>query len=425
MFTIRSRFVGTLAAGLVGTLALTACAGTNGGAGDSSDGKVTLRVSYWGDFGLDDLVPRYTAAHPDVTIQLNSGDYSQQQEDLQKFLVAGSGAPDIAAVDESTVVQFRNQASKFVNLLDKGAGQYEDDYLPWKWQQTRSPEGRQIGLGTDIGGQAICYRADLFRAAGLPTDRGQVSTLWRTWDDFLAAGKRYRQGSGGKKFVDGAGLFLETVIRQQPVGYFTPDEKLAMDGGPRVGWDLATTLVSEGLSANLQPFTPEWNAAMKNGTFAVLTCPAWMQAYIQGQAPDTRGKWDIAYPPGGAGNLGGSFWTIPAQGKHVDEAYRFLEWLIQPEQQIAIFKKAGNLPSQPALYDDPAIRDFTNPFFNDAPVGRIFPEAARKVVPQYQGRLTDKVRTAVSNVLDQVQQGRISGPAAWAKARSEAERAAR
>ncbi|MEH0934697.1 ABC transporter substrate-binding protein [Micromonospora psammae] len=425
MFTLRSRSVRALAAGVAAALVLTACAGTHDGDSGSPEGTVTLRVNYWGDFGLDELVPRYTAAHPHIRIQLNAGDYSQQHEDLQKFLVAGSGAPDIAAIDESQAVQFRNQASKFVNLLDKGAGAYEDDYLPWNWQLLRSPEGRQVGLGTDVGGQAICYRTDLFEAAGLPTDREKVSALWPTWEAFLAAGKRYEQGSGGKKFVDGAGLFLEMVIRQQPVGYFGPDEKLAMDGGPRVGWELATALVAEGLSANLQPFTPEWNAAMKNGGFAALTCPAWMQGYIQGQAPNTKGRWDIAYPPGGGGNLGGSFWSIPAQGRHTDEAYRFVEWLIQPEQQIAIFKKVGNLPSQPALYDDPAIRDFRNPFFNDAPVGRIFPDTARKVTPQYQGRLTDQVRTAVSNVLDQVQQGKINGPAAWEKARSEAERAAR
>ena len=58
--------------------------------------------------------------------------------------------------------------------------------------------------------------------------------------------------------------------------------------------------------------------------------------------------------------------------KNVDEAYKLLTWLVAPEQQIEIFKKVGNLPSQPALYADPAIADFKNPFFNDAPVGQIF-----------------------------------------------------
>ena len=165
---------------------------------------------------------------------------------------------------------------------------------------------------------------------------------------------------------------MEAVLQQQKTGYVAPGDTLAMGGGPKVAWDTATKVVASGLSANLKPFTPEWNAGMKNGAFATIPCPAWMQAYIKEQAPNSAGKWDIAQPPGGSGNFGGSFWTIPAQGKHVEEAYKFVEWLIQPAQQIRIFKEVGNLPSQPALYKDTAILDFKNEFMSNAPVGQFF-----------------------------------------------------
>jgi cellobiose transport system substrate-binding protein len=416
-------------AGLAAVLALATVAAAGGCSGSSVEGgstagTVTLKVNYWGDFGLKDLVPLYVKDHPNVRIQLNPGDIAKQHEDLQKYLVAGSGAPDIAAVDTSYTVSFRNQADKFANLKDLGAGQYQDRYLAWKWQETLSPQGRQIGLGTDIGGLAMCYRSDLFKAAGLPTERDKVSALIADWDAYIKTGEQYARASGGKKFVDGAGLIMEAVLQQQKTGYLVPGDTVAMDGGPKVAWDTATKVVASGLSANLRPFTPEWNAGMKNGAFATIPCPAWMQAYIKEQAPNAAGKWDIAQPPGGAGNFGGSFWTIPAQGKNVEEAYKFVEWLIQPAQQLAIFKSVGNLPSQPALWNDPAIRDARNPFFSDAPVGKIFTESAKNVTPQYQGRQIAKVRTEVSNVLDQVQEGKISGPAAWEKAKAAAVRAA-
>ena len=91
-----------------------------------------------------------------------------------------------------------NQADKFVNVLDeKGGASYEPKYLPWKWKQSLSADGKtQIGLGTDVGGQAMCYRSDLFKAAGLPTDRDEVSALWPTWDDFVDRGPEVRQGLG-------------------------------------------------------------------------------------------------------------------------------------------------------------------------------------------------------------------------------------
>ncbi|HEX2704920.1 MAG TPA: extracellular solute-binding protein, partial [Candidatus Lustribacter sp.] len=358
---------------------------------------------------------------------LNAGDYNQQHQNLQKYLVAGSGAPDIAAIDEGFIVQFRNQSDKFVNLLDlPGAGDYQSKYLGWKWNESLSADGKtQIGLGTDVGGQAMCYRSDLFATAGLPTERAAVSALWPTWDEFIKVGQKYVAGikDPKKKFVDAASNIMNPVLSQQPVGYVSSDEKVAMDGGPKVAWDVATKAITTGISANLSAYTPEWNAAFKNGAFAVLACPAWQLGYIQQQAPDTAGKWDIAAIPGGGGNWGGSFLTIPKQGKNQAEAWEFIKWAVEPAQQIAIFKKVGNLPSQPVLYDDPALKDFKNAFFNNAPVGQIFPETARKLQPQYYGKNSGPIRVAVENVLVEQQQGKISGDAAWTKAVAAAEKA--
>lgn len=406
-----------------GALLVAGCSGEPGGGGD--DGRTNLTIAFWGDFGLNELKAKYEADNPDVRISLNAGEYNAQHEDLQKKLIAGSGAADIAAIDEGFVVQFREQADKFVNLLDKGAGQYEERYLDWKWQQTLSTDGAtQIGLGTDVGGLAMCYRTDLFAAAGLPIDRDEVSALWPDWNAFVATGERYVAASG-KKFVDSATNIFNPVVGQQPVGLFDTSDTLAMEGGPKVAFDTAAAVVAAGLSANLTAFSPEWNNGFINDDFAVLACPAWMMGHIQNTAPDTAGKWDVAAIPGGGGNWGGSFLTIPAHGKNVDEAYKFLEWLIQPEQQIEIFKKVGNLPSQPALYEDPAIVEFSNPFFSDAPVGQIFSSTAANLTPQYLGRKNGPVRVAVENVLNRLQGGDLAGKPdeAWLEAIKEAEKA--
>jgi len=411
-------------AAALATASVLLVAGCSGQSGSKSDGTITLKINFWGDFGLNDLKTKYEATHPNIKIALNSGEYNAQHEELQKKLIAGSGAPDIAAIDEGFIVQFRGQPDKFVNLLDKGAGSYESKYLPWKWKQSLSADGKaQIGLGTDVGGLAMCYRTDLFSAAGLPTDRQAVSALWPTWDRFIETGQTYTQKSG-RKFVDSATNIFNPVLGQQPVGFYGTDEKLAMDGGPRVAFDVATRAVDAGLSANLTSFSAEWNSGFVKGDFAVLACPAWMQGHIKNTAPETAGKWDVAAIPGGGGNWGGSFLTIPRQSKHVDEAYKLLEWLVQPEQQIEIFKKVGNLPSQPALYQDPAIRDFTNPFFTNAPVGQIFSKTAEGLQPQYLGKKNGPTRVAVENVLTRCQNGELKGDARWTEAVKEAQKAA-
>jgi cellobiose transport system substrate-binding protein len=424
----RSRFVRAAAVGAVAALLLTACSGNSGGGDSGSGGNVNLKVAFFGDFGLDELKGKYEAANPGVKITLNSGEFNAQHEDLQKKLIAGSGAPDIAAIDEGFVVQFRGQKEKFVNLLDKGAAKYEEKYLDWKWKQTLSPDGKyQIGLGTDVGGLAMCYRTDLFKAAGLPTERDEVSALWPTWDAFIDTGKKYTAETK-KKFIDAGTNLFTPVLGQQPVGYFDTNETLALDQGPKAAFDVTMKAIDADISANLSAFTPEWNSGFVKGNFAVLACPAWMQGHIKNTAPGTSGKWDVAAIPGGGGNWGGSFLAIPKQGKNVDAAYKFLEWLVAPEQQIEIFNKVGNLPSQPALYEDPAIKDFKNPFFNNAPVGQIFSAAAKDLTPQYLGKKNGPVRVAMENVINRAQTGDLKNkpaPRVWVEVVKEAEKAAK
>ena len=410
-------------AAVAGAAAVTMFAACSSAQPSQPSGPVTLTINFWGNFGLTELKAKYEAANPNVTIVLNSGEYNAQHELLQQKLVAGSGAPDIAAIDEGFIVQFRSQADKFINLLDKGASNYESKYFGWKWKQSLSTNGVQIGLGTDVGGQAMCYRRDLFQAAGMETERDKVSALWPDWNAFINVGKEYTRKSG-KKFIDNGTNIFNPVLAQQPAGFYDESEQLKMEGGPKVAFDTTIKVVEAGLSANLPSFSAGWDSGFAKGDFAVLACPAWMLGHIKDVAPGTSGDWDIAAIPGGGGNWGGSFLTVPKQGKNVDAAWKLLEWLIQPEQQIEIFKNVGNLPSQPALYEDPLIKDFKNPFMNNAPTGQIFGATAQNLTPQYLGRKNGPTRVAVENVINEVQAGNIQPSAAWAEAVKKAGEAA-
>jgi len=270
MGRLSNRTVRALAAGVAATVVITGCSGRSlEGDKDSAAGEqITLKVAFWGDMGLDGLKAAYEKDHPNVKIVLNTGEFNAQHEDLQKKLVAGAGAPDISAVDEGFIVQFRNQGDKFVNLLDKGGAEFESRYLSWKWKASQSPDGRQIGLGTDVGGLAMCYRSDLFKKAGLPTDRDAVSKLWTNWDDFIEVGKKYTAKTG-KKFVDSGTNMFNPVLAQQPAGFYDEQEQLQMNGGPKVAFDVSMKAIEAGISANLVSFQPNWDQGFKKDQFAV------------------------------------------------------------------------------------------------------------------------------------------------------------
>ena len=120
-----------------------------------------------------------------------------------------------------------------------------------------------------------------------------------------------------------------------------------------------------------------------------------MMAYIQEQAKDAAGKWDIADVPGGGGNWGGSFLTVPRQSKNAQEAFELVKWLTAPEQQAKVFRSAGNFPSTSTLYSDAVIKDYVNPYFNNAPVGQIFSESVQKMKAQYLGPKAGDINTAI------------------------------
>jgi cellobiose transport system substrate-binding protein len=117
--------------------------------------------------------------------------------------------------------------------------------------------------------------------------------------------------------------------------------------------------------------------------------------------------------PGGGGNWGGSFLAVPKQSSHAKEAYDLAKFLTSPASEAFIFKQTGNLPSQPNLYKSSAIVNFKNPFFNNAPVGKIFTTSAKKLKPQVTGPHQGDIQTAVSNAIQRVEQRKQSPTQSW------------
>jgi cellobiose transport system substrate-binding protein len=276
----------------------------------------------------------------------------------------------------------------------------------------------------------MCYRRDLFEKAGLPTDRAEVSQLWPTWDDFIAAGEDFQAGIGSDDvhFIDSATNTYNSILMQSgDYTYFDTDDSFVMDTNPAVkdAWDQAVKMVDAGISAKLKSFSNEWNSGFKNGTFATVACPAWMTGYITEQAGDENaGKWDIASVPGGGGNWGGSFLAVPTSSENQDLAIKLAFFLTSADGQLSAFESVGNLPSNPTLYDKPVLKDATNEYFNDAPVGQIFVAGASNLTPVYLGAKNQPVRDAVENALRSVESGQRTSDEGWDAAVTDGEAAA-
>lgn len=402
---------------IVATLAATAGC-TSAAPPQADDGPLptgqTLSVWTFGATGLEDSMEAW-AEETGNTIEFKVGEFDPHHEQLLTALASGA-VPDVALVESGYSSLFKPSADYFTDLRDLGADDLEGDFLDWRWAQGVSDSGSVFGLPTDVGGLAVAYRADLFEAAGLPSDPAGVEGLWSSWEEFVQVGEQYT-ATTGEPFLDDAGVFFQTIYNQGEEKFYSADgSELIYDTNPQIekAWDLATS--AKGISANLSAFSPEWNTAMANGDYAVQIAPAWMLNYIQGQAPDTTGKWNVVTLPEGGGNWGGSQMTIPKEAKNPALAYDMLKTILSPDNQLAVFKEFGNFPSTPSLYTDEALTGFTSDFFSGAPIGKIYTDSVVALKPVYEGPKERAILREFGLGLDRVENGDETADEAWKSA---------
>ncbi|MEV7993047.1 extracellular solute-binding protein [Streptomyces sp. NPDC086077] len=381
--------IATLGAGL-----LAGCAddgGDEGGSGSSGgEGKTTITLGLFGTMGFKEagLYDEYMKLNPDITIKENVTERNENYYPaLVNHLTTNSGLMDIQAVEVGNIAEVaKTQGNKLLDLSKYGK---ESDYLEWKWKQAATADGQTIGLGTDVGPMAICYRKDLFEKAGLPTDREEVGKLWAgDWAKFVDAGRDYqKKAPSGTTFMDSPGGLIQAILSSETERFYDSSGEVIYKTNPAVksAFDLTAAAAEDGLVGNQTQFQPAWDTTIANSKFAAMSCPPWMLGYIKGKSkPDAAGKWDVAAAPK-SGNWGGSFLSVPKSGKNAEAAAKLAAWLTAPEQQAKLFKVQGNFPSTPAAYDMDEVKSAKNEMTGDAPIGEIFADAAKSAPVQVIG----------------------------------------
>ncbi|MFF1299439.1 MULTISPECIES: ABC transporter substrate-binding protein [unclassified Streptomyces] len=393
--TARRRVVVLAAVASLGAGLLAGCAddGKDDEGGSSSGGgggKTKITLGLFGTAGFEEsgLYKEYEKLNPGIDIQQTVVERNENYYPaLINHLTTNSGLQDIQMVEVGNIAEIvGTQSDKLLDLSKYGK---KSDYLEWKWEQATTKDGATVGVGTDIGPMAICYRTDLFKAAGLPTDREEVGKLWAgDWNKLVDVGKQYKaKGPKGTTFLDSPGGLLQAIVSGEKERFYDASGKVIYKTNPAVkdAFDLTAQAAEDGLIGNQTQFQPAWDTTIANSKFAAMSCPPWMLGYIKGKSkPDAAGKWDIAQAPK-SGNWGGSFLTVPKSGKNTEEAAKLAAWLTAPEQQAKLFGVQGSFPSTPAAYESTEVTSAKNDMTGDAPIGTIFAAAAKNIPVQTIG----------------------------------------
>jgi cellobiose transport system substrate-binding protein len=402
----------TIAAAIAGaaTLALVA-SGCSTSDAPAESGDVTLTLATFNDFGYtDELLDEFTA-ETGIKVVHNKAATSNDARANYFQKLGKSGLADVEAVE----IDWFTEAMQYSDLLEPVADDLKGRWLDWKEAAATDANGNLIAYGTDIGPQGICYRADLFEAAGLPTDREAVAELFTgSWDDFFDVADQYKAATG-KPFIDSANSVLQGIVNQLDLAYENKDGSIIATENPDIK-DAYDTVIDRAVpvSAYSGQWSEDWFASLASGEFATMLCPGWMLGVISGNAADTTG-WDIADAfPNGGGNWGGSYLTVPANGAHVKEASQLAAWLTSPETQLKAFTNAGTFPSQVSALESPELAAATNEYFNNAPTGEILTDRANAItVSTFKGPKYFQFHDALGNAVTRVFDGLEDKDTSW------------
>jgi multiple sugar transport system substrate-binding protein len=119
-------------------------------------------------------------------------------------------------------------------------------------------------------------------------------------------------------------------------------------------------------------YTPEWNAALNDGTQVGWLGAVWGPGVLEGNAAKTKGKWKAAMLPqwdtakATNGNWGGSATSVTSQSKHKDQAAQFITWLNTDPTALKALATDSNV--YPAANDATGIALTSPPaFFSNQP----------------------------------------------------------
>lgn len=397
---------------LVMLLGITVFSSTNA---EVSNESVTLELWYWQSSLNDELIAKVSEQFPGVTINANKFNSENMQEKVTTALASNSPMPDILAMDDWVSILLP-YADRFYNLYEApfNAAEYKDKYVEWKWKKAETADGKLIGFPIDAGPTVMFYRADLFEAAGLPSDPNEVAKAMETWDGALEAAKQLKEKTGVKMFDFTNNLYW-MMICQQKQGLVDENNQFIGDSEGAKNAFYTAASFSDYVFGMQDMYGTEWAGAMNNGDVAAYCSAVWTIDMLKNNAPDTAGKWRVTAQPGGPGNYGGSCLGIPATSKHPEEAFKVITWLENAQNQLIQLKENSLFPTNLEALDSNELL-VEDAFFGGQIVNKIFVDATKNIPAQYVGLNYSAYRQYFYDELLLVQHTGKNVDEAWADA---------
>ncbi|KUK17800.1 ABC transporter substrate-binding protein [Thermococcus sibiricus] len=334
--------------------------------------KAVIRFAGWsaGETEMKNyemMIKKFEQNNPTITVKYEVITQMFHENILASF---GAGvAPDVFYVDSSWAPIFIEKGALYP-ISDLADQSFIDKFYPFLLEPFKKNE-KLYGLPKDWSMLALFYNKKLFEQAGLTKPP-------ETWEEL----ENYAKIIADKTGKPGLAIYLGGFNRYVPVAvsngapkpWFEKPEDASWFDNPIVKESLAwyINLYKKGkIEREQQGLTPyvvqpgDVGAGWLGDAFgqqevAMVISGNWMIPFLADQFPEFKygEDWDIAPVPAGKNGRVTMAYTvilgINARSEHLQEAWKFVEFLLGPEGQKELVVKAGQtLPSMKGFENDP------------------------------------------------------------------------
>lgn len=381
----------------------------------STDGTVdetkpaeTVQLSFWTFQELhksfwDDAIITWNKDHSESPIELKTDVYpfDEMHNKLLIALQSGTGAPDIVDIEIGKFANFLKGTPALVPM--NSIIEPIKDKLIMGRLENYAKDDNYYGVDYHVGAEVMYYNKEIMDKAGV-----DINSI-KTWDDYLAAGKKVL-ATTGKPLAT-----VETtdhwsyypLINMQNSDYFDANGDVSLDNSTNI--KTLQMLKDEIYNNKVFVLTPggmchteEFWAWMNKGNAASIWMPLWYMNRFTNYMPDLKGKMVVRPMPtfeGGklSAGEGGTGTAITNQTKNMDICLQLMaDSKLSLEGSIKTWTLLGFDPIRKDAWTDPAMaasNEFTDYFGSD-----VF-STLQSIVDDIGGlNLTDKFPEAVSLV---------------------------
>jgi len=305
-----------------------------------------------------ELVRDFERENPDIHVRVQQIPWSAAHEKLLTAHV-GDASPDLAQLGNTWIPELVTLGALApLDSLQRASAEIRpEEQFPGIWA-TNIVDGVLYGVPWYVDTRVIFYRKDILARAG-------YATMPERWDEWREAMRAVRRIQGPGKYA----IFL-------PVNEWPPQAILGLQQqSPLIdanghgtfaqpafakAFDFLLSLYRDSLAP------PVSNSEIANlyqefarGTFSMYISGPWnLGEFRRRLPPELQQSWATAPLPGptgaesGVSLAGGSSLVILRSSRHKDAAWKLIEFLSRPEQQLRFYQLTGDLPARREAWND-------------------------------------------------------------------------